>query len=231
MVSIFDLVFFFDELLTPMLDDRGVPTKIRQCDSMEGSLSMFRLPESRCSTSSTQSIALIISAHTRSTFSQIIDGEVLCVHGGLSPDIRSLDQIRVIGRSQEIPHEGAFCDLMWSDPEDLPDSTGAWAVSPRGAGWLFGHSVTREFNHINNLKLIARAHQLVQEGWKYMFDDTLVTVWSAPNYCYRCGNMASILTVNEDGTREFKVYDAAEENESDTKMVAKRTMGAMPYFV
>lgn len=47
----------------------------------------------------------------------IIDGSVLCVHGGLSPEIRTLDQIRVVARAQEIPHEGAFCDLVWSDPE------------------------------------------------------------------------------------------------------------------
>jgi diadenosine tetraphosphatase ApaH/serine/threonine PP2A family protein phosphatase len=46
---------------------------------------------------------------------QIIDGRVLCVHGGLSPDVRTLDQIRIIARAQEVPHEGAFCDLMWSD--------------------------------------------------------------------------------------------------------------------
>jgi diadenosine tetraphosphatase ApaH/serine/threonine PP2A family protein phosphatase len=110
------------------------------------------------------------------TLAQIIDGAVLCVHGGLSPDIRTLDQIRVLSRAQEIPHEGAFCgtrprlpseseetnnapssslpgslvypsyavrrraDLMWSDPEDVEN----WAVSPRGAGWLFGASVTKE---------------------------------------------------------------------------------------
>jgi hypothetical protein len=43
------------------------------------------------------------------TRGKIIDGEVLCVHGGLSPDIRTLDQIRVLSRAQEIPHEGAFC--------------------------------------------------------------------------------------------------------------------------
>lgn len=43
------------------------------------------------------------------TREKIIDGEVLCVHGGLSPDIRTLDQIRVLSRAQEIPHEGAFC--------------------------------------------------------------------------------------------------------------------------
>ncbi|CAL0308421.1 unnamed protein product [Lupinus luteus] len=107
------------------------------------------------------------------TLSAIIDGTVLCVHGGLSPDIRPVDQIRVIERNCEIPHEGPFCDLMWSDPEDIE----TWAVSPRGAGWLFGSRVTSEFNHINNLDLVCRAHQLVQEGLKYMFQDKgLVTV-------------------------------------------------------
>ncbi|KIJ64206.1 hypothetical protein HYDPIDRAFT_90809 [Hydnomerulius pinastri MD-312] len=160
----------------------------------------------------------------------IIDGETLCVHGGLSPDIRTLDQIRVLSRAQEIPHEGAFCDLMWSDPEDID----TWAVSPRGAGWLFGGSVTREFTHTNSLTLIARAHQLVQEGYKYMFDETLVTVWSAPNYCYRCGNMASILTIRGRGNGEvgrvFTVFGAAEENERD-KGMQTRKMGAMQYFV
>ncbi|ETW79515.1 hypothetical protein HETIRDRAFT_477110 [Heterobasidion irregulare TC 32-1] len=157
----------------------------------------------------------------------IIDGSVLCVHGGLSPDIRTLDQIRVISRAQEIPHEGAFCDLMWSDPDDVEN----WAVSPRGAGWLFGGAVTREFNHVNSLTLIARAHQLVQEGYKYMFDEQLATVWSAPNYCYRCGNMASILTVRENGDRVFTVYGPAEENERDAGMQWSRRTGNMPYFV
>lgn len=70
----------------------------------------------------------------------IIDGKVLCVHGGLSPEIRTLDQIRVVARAQEIPHEGAFCDLVWSDPEEVD----TWAVSPRGAGWLFGDKVSSE---------------------------------------------------------------------------------------
>lgn len=66
------------------------------------------------------------------TLGAIIDGKVLCVHGGLSPEIRTLDQVRVVARAQEIPHEGAFCDLVWSDPDDVE----TWAVSPRGAGEL-----------------------------------------------------------------------------------------------
>lgn len=157
------------------------------------------------------------------TLAAIIDGRVLCVHGGLSPDVRTLDQIRTIQRCQEVPHEGAFCDLMWSDPEDID----TWAVSPRGAGWLFGSKVTSEFTHVNNLTLIARAHQLVQEGYKYMFpDENLVTVWSAPNYCYRCGNVASILKIDAGLTPDFKIFDAVPESE---KLVPPRQ--TTPYFI
>lgn len=102
---------------------------------------------------------------------------------------------------------------MWSDPDEIDN----WAVSPRGAGWLFGGKVTHQvppprriistyeltiqFCHTNALSLVARAHQLVQEGYRYMFDDALVTVWSAPNYCYRCGNMASVLQLGYESSQ------------------------------
>lgn len=77
----------------------------------------------------------------------LVEGKVLCVHGGLSPDMRTIDQIRTIDRKVEIPHEGAFCDLMWSDPEDID----YWAINSRGAGYLFGSKVTKEFCRINDL--------------------------------------------------------------------------------
>ncbi|KAJ2352035.1 Protein phosphatase methylesterase 1 [Coemansia erecta] len=158
------------------------------------------------------------------TLAAIVDGRVLCVHGGLSPDLRTLDQMRTIQRCQEIPHEGPFCDLMWSDPEDID----SWAVSPRGAGWLFGARVTDEFNHVNGLGLIARAHQLVQEGYKFMFPErNLVTVWSAPNYCYRCGNVASILRIEDDlevSDDSFQIFQAVPDKE---RVVAPRIPGSM----
>lgn len=51
------------------------------------------------------------------SLSAIIDGKIFCVHGGLSPSIQTLDQIRTIDRKQEVPHDGPMCDLLWSDPE------------------------------------------------------------------------------------------------------------------
>ena len=65
------------------------------------------------------------------------------------------------------------------------------------------------FNKSNNIELICRAHQLVMEGYKYMFDKKLVTVWSAPNYCYRCGNVAAILELDENKMPSFKTFEAA----------------------
>lgn len=109
---------------------------------------------------------------------------------------------------------------MWSDPEEIETR----AVSPRGAGWLFGSRVTEEFNHINKIELVCRAHQLVQEGLKYMFDKGLV--WSAPNYCYRCGNVASILSFSENMEREVKFFTETQEN---NQMRGPRT--AVPYFL
>lgn len=50
---------------------------------------------------------------------------------------------------------------MWSDPEDID----TWALNSRGAGWVFGGKVTKDFNYINGLELIARAHQLIKEGY------------------------------------------------------------------
>lgn len=153
----------------------------------------------------------------------LIDGRILCVHGGLSPDVAGLDQIRTIDRNKEIPHQGPFCDIVWSDPEQID----TWSISPRGAGWLFGRKVTQEFMQANNLELICRAHQLVQEGLKYMFDnDALVTVWSAPNYCYRCGNIAAILGFSDTHERIPKTFDAV----PDEKRVIPESV-TTPYFL
>ncbi|THH06555.1 hypothetical protein EW145_g4003 [Phellinidium pouzarii] len=134
------------------------------------------------------------------------------LNAGLSPSIHSIDQIKVVDRFREIPHEGPMADLVWSDPD--PDKED-FAISPRGAGYTFGSGVVRKFLNINNMSHILRAHQLCMEGFSVLYDNHLSTVWSAPNYCYRCGNSASILEVGPGGGMHFNVFEAAPENERD----------------
>jgi len=73
--------------------------------------------------------------------------------------------------------------------------------------------LTLQFNHVNGLQLVARAHQLVNEGYKFHFKDrAIVTCWSAPNYCGRCGNVASIMSLGEDLDPKFSIFSAVPEH-------------------
>ena len=153
----------------------------------------------------------------------LVEGKIFCVHGGLSPNISTVEQIRLINRKMEIPREGIFCDLMWSDPDDIE----TWLMSCRGAGWIYGWKVVDEFTHINGLELICRAHQLVMEGFKYWFEKkNLCTVWSAPNYCYRCGNKASILKISSDLSRTIDYFDFSAKSTTSTP-----PKSLVPYFL
>lgn len=125
--------------------------------------------------------------------SAIVDNKIFCLHGGLSPDIETIDEIRKLDRRRDVPSNGAMCDLLWSDPEER---TG-WGVSPRGAGYIFGSDISQKFTQKNNLMMINRAHQLVTKGYNWSHEKLVCTLFSAPNYCYRCGNQAGIMEVDE----------------------------------
>lgn len=130
-----------------------------------------------------------------------VGGRWFCIHGGLSPLAPRLTDIAVGERCTEIGHSGLLSDLMWSDPEPgLKD----WAISARGAGHYFGESQAEKFCRDNDLTGthslpltagIIRSHQLEPEGHREVFAGRLWSVWSAPNYCYRCGNKAAFYTL------------------------------------
>ena len=85
-------------------------------------------------------------------------------------------------------------DLLWSDPEENIEG---FHQSPRGAGYVFGQDISKKFNTVNNLKQVCRAHQLVMNGYNWSHSQNVCTLFSAPNYCYRCGNQAAIMEVDE----------------------------------
>lgn len=69
---------------------------------------------------------------------------------------------------------------------------------------IFIQDISETFNNTNGLTLVSRAHQLVMEGYNWCHDRNVVTIFSAPNYCYRCGNQAALMEL--DDSLKFSLY-------------------------
>ena len=151
--------------------------------------------------------------------SAVVGGRIFCVHGGISHEFSELDSIRYCDRKQELTEKGIMADLLWSDPD--PSDSAAFSPSQRGIGHLYGSQPVKQFLHTNDLELITRSHQMTAEGYEVLFDGKVITVWSAPNYLYRCGNKASVLCVDEKMGREFKMFKESERQ-------ARFVRGAVP---
>ena len=87
--------------------------------------------------------------------SALIDEKIFCMHGGLSPELKNLDQIKNIMRPTDVPDTGLLCDLLWSDPERGVE---AYGDNDRGVSFTFGENVVRKFNEKHDIDLICRAH-------------------------------------------------------------------------
>ncbi|GIQ81512.1 hypothetical protein KIPB_002478 [Kipferlia bialata] len=134
-----------------------------------------------------------------------VDQRYYCVHGGLSPSLPTLDDVHTLMRACEIPSEGPFSDMVWSDPSDILQ---LWQTSSRGAGYIFGREATKRFLLINDLAMVVRAHQIAVAGHDWRFDGLLCTMWSAPKYCYRSKNSASVMHVRHDEQPTMTTFEA-----------------------
>lgn len=133
---------------------------------------------------------------------------MLCMHGGLSPSMTDYSDINKIRRPCEIPDSGLLCDLMWSDP-NTEGSIGerGWLESDRGVSHIFCADVLRDFLKKNNLELICRAHQVVEDGYEFWANRKLVTIFSAPRYSGEFNNKGGVMTVNKDMMCSFTLFD------------------------
>ncbi|KAG4211075.1 hypothetical protein ERO13_A02G089400v2 [Gossypium hirsutum] len=134
--------------------------------------------------------------------SAVVDKKILCMHGGLSPDMKSLDQIRAIERPIDIPDQGLLCDLLWADPDR---EISGWGENDRGVSYTFGADKVAEFLKKHDLDLICRAHQVVEDGYEFFAERQLVTLFSAPNYCGEFNNAGALMSVDASLLCSFQI--------------------------
>lgn len=134
--------------------------------------------------------------------SALINNKIFCVHGGLSPKLKHVHDINKIDRFTKIPDSGILCDLLWSDPSS---NNKGWTHSQRGVSYTYNEQVLDEFMNINNLDLVCRAHQMVNDGFKFFNNNKLITLFSAPNYCGECGNDGAVMNISNNLECSFMV--------------------------
>ena len=131
-----------------------------------------------------------------------IDDKIFLVHGGLSPELKQVEKLNKIMRPTDVPEEGLICDLLWSDPEENGQG---WGENDRGISFTFDENTLKKFLEKNDLDLLCRGHQVVEEGYEFFGNRQLVTVFSAPKYCGEFDNNGAIMDVDENLMCSFKV--------------------------
>ena len=131
-----------------------------------------------------------------------IDDKIFIVHGGLSPELKTVDQLQKVMRPTDIPEDGLLCDILWSDPDE---NASGFGENDRGVSCTFNETVLKNFLAKNDLDLLCRAHQVVEDGYEFFGNRQLVTVFSAPNYCGEFDNSGAIMDVDEELMCSFKV--------------------------
>ncbi|XP_047981134.1 serine/threonine-protein phosphatase PP1 isozyme 2-like isoform X2 [Salvia hispanica] len=140
----------------------------------------------------------------------LIDDKILCMHGGLSPDLTNMDQIRTLPRPTDIPESGLLCDLLWSDPSR---EVKGWGMNDRGVSYTFGQNKVTEFLTQHDMDLVCRAHQVVEDGYEFFADRQLVTIFSAPNYCGEFDNAGAMMSVDESLMCSFQILKPTDKKQ------------------
>lgn len=141
----------------------------------------------------------------------IIKKRIFCCHGGLSPQLYEMNNIRHLKRPCKIEDSGLLCDLLWSDPD--PEVTG-WAKNTRGVSFVFGADVVNLFVKRFDFDLICRAHQVVEDGFEFFAKRQLVTIFSAVNYCGEYDNAGAMMCIDAELTITMLVQKPKSHSES-----------------
>lgn len=169
----------------------------------------------------------------------LVEGQILCIHGGIGDSITSLDELRGIPKPIVVPAEinadtphisRVVLDALWSDPTENDMCLGV-QHSPRGQNTCrFGPDRVDEFNRKNGIRLIVRAHECVQAGYEYFAGGQLLTVFSATNYCnvYENDGALLVLVRDEDSGEIVEHAQVIKSGSVDTSQGWKRNQYRSP---
>ncbi|ESO11541.1 hypothetical protein HELRODRAFT_166542 [Helobdella robusta] len=136
----------------------------------------------------------------------VVSKKIFCCHGGLSPSLTSLKQIKRIRRPKSVPRKGIMCDLLWADPKtDCKVMTGWSENVDRGISCTFGRDVVQNFLKRFDFDLVCRAHEVVDDGYEFYSNRGLVTIFSAPLYTSKFDNDGAVLSVDENLRCSFHI--------------------------
>nr|CDQ05190.1 Bm10584 [Brugia malayi] len=158
--------------------------------------------------------------------SAIIGDRILCMHGGLSPDMLKADNLNILQSIYrplpDPPNPSLPLDLLWADPNSYTDE---FKFNDRGISITFGAKMVKRICEKFNLDLICRAHQVVQDGYEFFANRKLVTIFSAPHYCGLFDNAAAVMLVDEQMQCSFKVAQTDQTEPLDLSISKVKVKG------
>lgn len=137
----------------------------------------------------------------------VVEKRFFCVHGGLSPHLRYLRDIKAIRRPSLVSDHALLNDLLWSDPDP---NISEWGPSTRGSTVTWGIQAVIGFFQRTGLTHIIRGHQVARDGFEYPFSGNtkVITIFTASGPGSVNGDRSAFISIGGDLSMVFEVLSS-----------------------
>ncbi len=123
---------------------------------------------------------LFMACFREMPYALILNRDTLCLHGGVPEFVDDISAFEKLRKGEDEPSDPVAMQILWNDPDEYE---GGFGPSPRGPGVrVFGRDVFERFMERSGMRLLVRAHEPQPEGYRYIFGDKLLTVFSCRYY-------------------------------------------------